>query len=102
MLENRLIKQSNLVRKIKSGDIPKLFLIFGGESYLVENTAKKIIDIFLPGDQKESGLEIIYAKDTDIKNIISAIKTPSLFGVKRVVWIKDCDHLLKKKSEDFL
>ncbi len=78
-----------------------MFLIFGGESYLIENTAKKIIDILLPGDKKESGLEIIYAKDTDIKNIISAIKTTSLFGLKRVVWIKNCGHLLKKKSEDF-
>ena len=101
MLENRLIKRSNLINKIKNGDTSNLFSIFGGEGYLVENTAKKITDILLPGDQKESGLEIIYAKDTEIKNIISAIKTTSLFGLKRVVWIKDCGHLLKKKSEDF-
>lgn len=101
MLENRLIKQSNLIKKIKSGDIPKIFLIFGGESYLVENTAKKIIHMLLPEDKKEFGLEIIYANDTDIKNIMSAIKTPSLFGLKRVVWIKDCENLLEKKSEGF-
>jgi len=101
MLENRLSKQSNLIKKIKNGDIPNLFLIFGGESYLVEDTAKRIIGILLPGDQKESGLEIIYANDTDIKNIISAIKTSSLFGLKRVVWIKDCENLLEKKSEGF-
>ena len=101
MLENRLIKQSNLIKKIKNGDTPNLFLIFGGESYLVEDTAKRIIGILLPGDQKEFGLEIIHAKDTDIKSIISAIKTPSLLGLKRVVWIKDCENLLEKKSEGF-
>ncbi len=101
MLENRLIKQANLIKKIKNGDIPKLFLISGEEGYLVEDTAKKIINILLPGEQKESGLEIIYARDTDIKNIISAIKTPSLFALKRVVWIKDCENLLEKKSEGF-
>ena len=101
MLENRLIKQSNLIKKIKNGDIPKLFLIFGGESYLIEDTAKKIIDTLLLGDQKEFGLEIIHAENIDIKNIISAIKTSSLFGLKRVVWIKDCEKLLEKKSEGF-
>ncbi len=101
MFENRLIKQSNLIKKIKNGDIPKLFLIFGGESYLVEDTAKKIINTLLPGDQKEFGLEIIHAENIDIKNIISAIKTSSLFGLKRVVWIKDCENLLEKKSKGF-
>ena len=101
MLENRLIKQSNLIKKIKSGDIPKLFLVFGEEGYLVEDTAKKIINTLLPDDQKEFGLETIHAESTDIKNIISAIKTSSLLGLKRVIWIKDCGNLLKKKSEDF-
>jgi len=101
MLENRLSKQSNLVNKVKSGAISNLFLIFGGESYLVEDTAKKIINILLPEDKKEFGLEIIHAKDTDIKSIMSAVKTPSLLGLKRVVWIKDCDNLLGKKSEGF-
>ena len=101
MLENRLIKQSNLIKKIKNGDIPKLLLIFGEESYLVEDTAKRIIDILLPEDKKEFGLEIIHASDTGAKNIMSAIKTPSLLGLKRVIWIKDCEGLLEKKSEGF-
>lgn len=101
MLENRLSKQSNLIKKIKNGDTPNLFLIFGGESYLVEDTAKKIINIVLPGDKKEFGLEIIHANDTDIKSIMSAIKTPSLLGLKLVVWIKDCENLLGKNSEGF-
>ena len=101
MLENRLSKQTNLINKIKSEDAHNLFLIFGGEGYLVEDTAKRIIGILLPGDQKESGLEIIYAKDTNIKDIISVIKTSSLFALKRVVWIKNCENLLEKKSEGF-
>lgn len=101
MLENRLSKQSNLIKKIKNGDTSNLFLVFGEESYLVEDTAKKIIEILLPEGQKEFGLEIIHAKDAGIKRIISAIKTPSLLGLKRVIWIKECDHLIEKKSEEF-
>jgi len=74
-----------------------VFFIYGSDEFVVKKRAREVFDQWL-NDVKGIDHEIIdgFCKDTSeallaINKLKQAILTPSLFGLEKIVWLKDCN-----------
>lgn len=73
-----------------------LYLIYGDDEYRVAEKARALVDEHCPPADQAFGLEIIEARaltDSDalafLMNTLEAIKTTSLLGGRKVVWLRE-------------
>jgi DNA polymerase-3 subunit delta len=86
-----LAMQRNLLDAAKKGLEKPVYLFYGDERYIVEDTAKRLIDELLPDkEQREFGLEVLSGTEVMVAEISTAMGTLPLFGGRRVVWLRRC------------
>lgn len=86
---------AQLEKELKEQNLSSMYLLYGKESYLLENSLKKIKKLF--GDLKD-GLNYIKIDNSNIDSLISELQTPSFGFEKKLIIIKDTD-LLKKQGK---
>lgn len=86
---------AQLEKELKEQNLSSMYLLYGKESYLLENSLKKIKKLF--GDLK-SGLNYIKIDNSNIDNLISELQTPAFGFEKKLIIVKDTD-LLKKQGK---
>ena len=74
---------------LKKGIIAPCYLLYGEEEYLVSENLTKILDIIIPPSDRDFGLFYLDGENTDIDSLIEHILTPSLFGERKVIMVKD-------------
>lgn len=84
---------TELDKNIKENNIASMYLLYGKETYLLENTLKKIKKAF--GELKE-GLNYIKIDNSNATSIIAELQTPPFGFVKKLILIKDSDLLRKQ------
>ncbi len=86
---------SQLESELKQGKLECLYLLYGKEKYLLENTLKKIKKIF---GKLSYGLNYIKIDDTNVGSLISELQTPA-FGFEKKLILVSGTELLKKQAK---
>ena len=84
----------------EKGDAVPVYLLHGDEQYLIEETARKIIDKLLPEEQRGFGLEILSGPAVSLSELNTALGSLPLFGGNRVVWLRCCGLFRLPKKND--
>lgn len=86
---------SQLENELKQGKLDSIYLLYGKETYLLENSLKKIKKLF---GQLSYGLNYIKIDDSNINTLISEIQTPA-FGFEKKLIVVSNIELLKKQTK---
>ena len=86
---------NQLEKELKEGILSSIYLLYGKETYLLENALKKIKKLF---GNLVDGLNYIKIDNTNLDNLIPELQTPSFGFEKKLIIVKDTD-LLKKQSK---
>lgn len=82
-----------LEKSLKDNNLSRIYLLYGKETYLLENTLRKIKKVF--GICKE-GLNYIKIDNTNINSLIPELQTPAFGFDKKMIIVKDADVLKKQ------
>ena len=85
----------NIEKDLKQGKLNSLYLFYGEELYLLENSVKKIKKLF---GELLLGINYIQINETNINNLISDIETPAFGFDKKLIIIRDTGLLKKSKG----
>lgn len=84
----------NLEKELKQGKLRSLYLFYGEEQFLLEQSVKKIRHLF---GEVVKGINDIVIDETNISDLISDIETPS-FGYEKKIIIAKNTGLFKKEA----
>ena len=82
-----------LEKSLKEKNLSSIYLLYGKETYLLENTLRKIKKVF--GICKE-GLNYIKIDNTNVNSLIPELQTPAFGFDKKMIIVKDADVLKKQ------
>ena len=82
-----------LEKSLKDNNLSSIYLLYGKETYLLENTLRKIKKVF--GICKE-GLNYIKIDNTNINSLIPELQTPAFGFDKKMIIVKEADVLKKQ------
>lgn len=92
-----------LLDSVRAGDVKPIYLLYGEEGYLIEETKEKLVDLLLPEEGlRDFNLDIIGGEEIDEASLIGLVETYPVLARRRVVVIKDPDFLTKKEVGPFL
>lgn len=94
------MKIEELEKNLKQGILNGIYLLYGEETFLLENCLKSIKKIF---GEKINGINYILIDDTNVNGIISDIETPAFGYEKKLIIAKNTGLFkkdLKKKSKN--
>ena len=94
------MKIEDLEKELKTGNLRGLYLLYGEETFLLENCLKSIKKIF---GEKINGINYILIDDTNLNEIISDLETPAFGYEKKLIVAKNTGLFkkdLKKKSKN--
>ena len=89
------MKVEDLEKELKQGKLYGIYLLYGEETFLLENALKSIKKLF---GEKLAGINYISLDDTNINEIISDIETPA-FGYEKKLIIAKNTGLFKKETK---
>lgn len=87
------MKIEDLEKHLKNGKLNSLYLLYGEEKYLLENSIKRIKKLF---GETINGINYISIDDSNVSNLISDIETPA-FGFEKKLIIAKNTGLFKKE-----
>ncbi|MGL6106570.1 DNA polymerase III subunit delta [Romboutsia sp.] len=87
----------DIISNIKNKDLKNMYLFYGREYYLIENTIK-VFKSTLNEGMIDFNLDVIDGKETTIDQVISSIETVPFMDEKKIVIIKDFELLKGKKK----
>ncbi len=90
-----MVKIEELEKKLKNETLDSIYLLYGEELFLLENTLKKIKKNF---GECIKGINYIQIDDTNIAEIISDIETPA-FGYEKKLIVARNSGILKKEGK---
>lgn len=77
-----MVTIENIEKELKQGNLQSLYLLYGEELFLLENTLKKIKTLF---GECVKGINYINIDETNCSNLISDIETPSFGYEKKLI-----------------
>lgn len=83
-------------KQLFEGKLNSLYLLYGEETFLLENSLKKLKKIF---GEILQGINYVYIDDTNIDNIISDLETPAFGFEKKLIVAKNTGLLKKNKKK---
>ena len=93
-----MITIENLEKELKNTDLKSIYLLYGEELFLLDNTVKKIRSKF---GELVSGINYIILDENKHINLISEIETPAFGYEKKLIIVKNSNILssdAKRKS----
>ena len=90
--EVRYLKVEDLEKELKQNKLRGIYLLYGEETFLLENCLKTIKKQF---GEKVNGINYILIDETNINGIISDLETPA-FGYEKKLIIAKNTGLFKK------
>lgn len=68
---------------------PRPVYLFVGEPFQTEAAARALIDRIVPPDQRSFSLEQFDGRTTPIATVLDSLRTPSLFGGTKLIWVRE-------------
>ncbi len=93
------MERQELINKIDKRELKKIYLLYGKETFLIEEIQSRFKTIINPA-MEDFNLSIIDGKETSIDEIRTTVETLPFMSEKRLVIIKDFE-LFKGKSKNF-
>ena len=90
-----MLSIENLEKELKQEKLNNLYLLYGEELFLLENSVKKIKKLF---GELVKGINYILIDDTNVKELISDIETPA-FGYEKKIIIARNTGLFKPEGK---
>ena len=90
-----MLSIENLEKELKQEKLNNLYLLYGEELFLLENSVKKIKKLF---GELVKGINYILIDDTNVKELISDIETPA-FGYEKKLIIARNTGLFKSEGK---
>ena len=92
---------NELEKELKNCSLSSIYIFYGKENYLLENSVNKIKKIF---GKLVNGLNYIKIDNSNINNLIPELQTPAFGHEKKLIIIKNTDLLKKqtKKKSQFI
>ena len=94
------MKIEELEKNLKQGILNGIYILYGEETFLLENCLKSIKKLF---GEKINGINYILIDDTNVNGIISDLETPAFGYEKKLIIAKNTGLFkkdLKKKSKN--
>ena len=90
-----MLSIENLEKELKENKLNSVYLLYGEELFLLENSLRKIKSLF---GETVKGINFISIDDTNISELISDIETPA-FGYEKKLIIARNTGILKKEGK---
>ena len=81
-----LIKTEQLEKELKQNNPETVFLLYGEETYLLENSLKKIKKNF---GETINGINFVTLYENNVENLIQEIETPAFGYDKKLIVVRD-------------
>ncbi|QEK12378.1 DNA polymerase III subunit delta [Crassaminicella thermophila] len=88
----------DVLKDLKNDCLDNLYLFYGKEYYLIENTIDKIKQKMIDKAFEDLNFQFIDGKETNVDMIINACETLPFMGEKRMVLIKDLECFFGKRK----
>ncbi len=90
MLKNKKITTSQIIRRIRVGEISPVYTLFGGDPFLEDYFISELSNAFI----KESGSKVHFSLDQDSQDLIlRELSSISLFEEKRIIIVREIKKL---------
>ncbi|WP_017755850.1 DNA polymerase III subunit delta [Calidifontibacillus oryziterrae] len=91
---------NELHKKIKKNEIAPLYLLYGTEEYLINETLDLIVDTVIPEDEREFNVSVFDLNEVPLEVALEDAETLPFIGEKRVVIIKEPIFLTAQKDKN--
>ena len=88
-------------------DETQVYVVFGDEDYLVHSRASQLVERLAPGEAGGYAVERIEGSGEGaaepvetLRRVLEGVRTPGLFGGRRVIWLRAADFLLTATGND--
>ena len=88
-----------LKEKIKSKELSPVYLLYGTESYLIEDIQREIVSAVLDPADMDFNLSVFDMKEVSVQEALETAQTITFFGGKRVVVLKESFFLSTQKEK---
>ncbi|MCT4621180.1 MAG: DNA polymerase III subunit delta [Marinisporobacter sp.] len=88
----------DVLKDLKNGQLNNLYLFYGREYYLIENTINAVKEKTINKGFEDLNYQFIDGKETDVDTIIHACETLPFMGEKRMVLVKDLECFFGKRK----
>jgi DNA polymerase-3 subunit delta len=92
----------DLIKSFDRKNLKSLYHFTGEEEFLKNEALSKLIKILIPDKVKDFNLNLLYASQIDVYEIINSCSTFPLNNPQRVVVLYELDKLSPKSKEDLL
>lgn len=83
----------DVVAAVARKEFSPLYLLYGEEDFLIEETADAVMNAALTPDERGFNLDIMYGNEADAKDVISHASSFPMAAERRVVIVRDADKL---------
>lgn len=90
-----MVKIEELEKQLKEGKLANLYLLYGEETYLMENACKKIKTTF---GEMVKGINAVFLEESNMGELIPNIQTPAFGYEKKLIYVKN-SGLFKKETK---
>jgi len=80
---------SDLIKEVKSGKVPPVYLLCGEEHFLIEKALKSLLDILLQPETRDFNLNLLDGTIVTIQDILSAVEVYPIIADWRVVVVSE-------------
>ncbi|WHY84782.1 DNA polymerase III subunit delta [Neobacillus novalis] len=87
-------------RKIKQRDFAPIYLLYGTEAYLINETKQLLLNEVLNEEEKDFNFSVYDLADTPIDVALEDAETFPFFGERKVIFLHNPDFLTAEKSKE--
>lgn len=87
-------------KDLKKKQVHPVYLLYGTETYILQETVKKIIQAVLEEDEKEFNYSVYDMEETPIETALEDAETLPFMGEKRVVLVKNPSFLTGERKKE--
>jgi DNA polymerase-3 subunit delta len=91
-----------LDRNLAAHKIPPLLFLFGEETFSLERTLQRVLDLAVPPDTRDFNYNVYHGRESRAENILDTVRTLPLFAAHRMVLVKDAQNLAAAELEAFV
>lgn len=96
------MKPAELNRAVAENRIPTLLFLYGEETFLLDRALEKIRDALVPPEARDFNLSVFDGRSIRAVSILDTARTLPVFAPRRMVWVRDAQHLAAAELEDLL
>ena len=91
-----------IIRELKAGKFQPIYLLHGEESFFIEEITKAILDNAVEESSKDFNETILYGRDVELSEVLTAAKRFPMMSERQLVLIKEAQDLKCWRRKDEL